>query len=731
MRGYGEWRFVGILAVLVATVLAAMLFVEQRYRRQQQESQQEAVFERLGIIRYRLERELTNNLSLVTGMAAFIAANPDFTEEEYASYAAAVLRRQPAIVNLAAAPDLVIRYVHPVSGNEAALGLDYRQSDAQWPEVRQVVERGEMLIAGPVDLVQGGSAFVGRAPVLIEQEGEGERLWGIVAAPVAVDEIFAAAGLPASADGLELAIRRTDVGQDQYEVFYGPASLFDSDAAVFMPVTMGDMSWQLAGRSATPAPTMAGVITIRVAGVLMVLLVLIIATLWHRHRLEGRRLQQLIEHQANHDPLTGLPNRHLFDDRLRLALARAQRAGSRLAILFIDLDDFKRVNDRLGHSAGDRVLREVASRLADCVREADTVARYSGDEFVVLLEDVGRASDAGRICEKIVTRFSQPFSAGDADVFCGVSIGVSFFPDDGEDGGLLVVKADQAMYKVKESGKNSYQFFTASMQSESEDRHRMYNELIRALDGGTLQVWFQPMLDGASGLFTGCEALVRWQAEDGSWVEPETFVALAEERGLVSRLDRFVLEYALQAMARIAPQLPHPMYLSVNISAGVLRMQDDVAQAWLQQALSADCQLMVEITEQVLHGDLSSVRPTLDGLTARGVEVAIDDFGTGYSGVGYFSSFPIRVLKLDHSFIAGIGKSAADERLIESILLLAERLGVRVIAEGVETQEQVDFLHAAGCHFMQGYYLARPMPENELVQFLLSHSADQEWKGGQ
>ncbi|MGM0632576.1 MAG: putative bifunctional diguanylate cyclase/phosphodiesterase [Pseudomonadota bacterium] len=726
MRGYGEWRFVGLLTVLVVTVLAAMMFVEQRYRQQQQQSQQEAVFERLGIIRYRLERELTNNLSLLTGTAAFIAANPDFTEEEYARYAAAVLRRQPAVVNLAAAPDLVVQHVYPVSGNEAALGLDYRQSDAQWPEVRQVVERREMLIAGPIELVQGGTAFVGRAPVLIEQEDGEDGLWGIVAAPVRVEAIFAAAGLPASADGLELGIRRADVGDARYEVFYGPASLFDADTTVFMPVTMGDMTWQLAGRSAAPAPTMAGVITIRAAGALMAMLVLIIATLRHRHRLEGRRLQQLIEHQASHDLLTGLPNRNLFDDRLRLALLRARRAGSRLAILFIDLDDFKRVNDRLGHRAGDEVLREVAGRLGDCVRGADTVARYSGDEFVVLLEEVGSASDAGRVCEKIVTRFNQPFNAGNADVYCGVSIGASFFPDDGEDGELLVTKADQAMYKVKESGKNSYQFFTASMQSESEDRHRMYNDLIRALDGGTLQVWFQPMLDGASGLFTGCEALVRWQAEDGSWVEPDIFVALAEERGLVSRLDRFVLEYALQAMARIAPQLAHPMYLSVNISAGVLRMQDDVAQAWLQQALSADCQLMVEITEQVLHGDVTSVRPTLEGLTAQGVEVAIDDFGTGYSGVGYFSSFPIRVLKMDHSFIAGIGKSKADERLIESILLLAERLGVRVIAEGVETKEQVDFLQAAGCHFMQGYYLARPMPEIELVDFLLSHSTGQE-----
>lgn len=860
MGKYGGWRFITVAAALFGFIILVTVRLERLYTSEREDNRREAVFERLGLIRYQLERELTNNLSLLSGIAAFISTNPDFTAEEYHRYADAVRRRQPAILNLAAAPDLVIRHIHPVEGNEAALGLDYRESEAQWAEVRRVVERREMLMAGPVELIQGGVAFVGRAPVLVEDGESGDRLWGIVAAPVAAADIFAAAGLPEAAEGMELAIRRGGKEGSSSTVFYGVDALFEEDSGVMtMPVAMGEMSWELAARPTGAGPTGPGVAAIRAAGGMMGLLLMGVLVSRRQRQREGhamaRRIQnnerflraveeisavggwrltpdlyftrlsdharrllgvesevlpvpleragtrlqpasreslkrhfieavrgkahlereldlirkdgshlwlrlqgqwyedgrgnaggqltgaiqdiskvkkaeQVIEYQANFDALTDLPNRNLFNDRLRLALRKARRHSTRLAVLFIDLDDFKSVNDNQGHRAGDRLLEEAATRIRQSVRDTDTVARYSGDEFVVVLEDLLSTSVAGQVCEQIVHSIGRPFHVGTAEVYCGVSIGVSFCPEDGEDGELLVIKADQAMYKVKESGKNSWQFYLASMQLESESRHRMYNELVRALESDALEVWFQPVYDRLEQTFSGCEALVRWQCEDGSWVSPEAFVAVAEERGLISRLDQFVLDHALAVMARVQSVLGRALLLSVNVSPRLLRMRDDAAHAWLESALSAATPLMVEITERVLVDDAASARPTLQTLTDSGVEVSIDDFGTGYSGLGYFSRFPIRVLKVDRSFIAGIGQSETDERLIESILLMAERLGVRVIAEGVETEEQLAFLRDAGCDFLQGYLLARPMPEGELIRFLSGYSTNQEASGG-
>ncbi len=833
------------LLMVLALTLVLVNRAEWQYRDQLSAERMSSTLERLSIYRYQLESELNTNLSLITGVAAFVAAYPDFSDADFQRYGASVRERQPALVNIAVAPDLVIRHVHPREGNEEAIGLNYRQQEDQWPAVERVIESGTMVIAGPVDLVQGGRAFVARAPVFVWDDVGDQRIWGLVSAPILVEQLFRPAGLYDLPDDLDLAIRGQDATGAEGETFFGEPSVFADANMVSMPVALGEGSWELGVVPQEPGTT-AGIIGIRGAGA--TISVLLMGGLWLRRRfllereglrqiifrnenflravervsrvggwrlahdgrftemsetarrifdlrdgvddfsldglcalldtrsatllrqqlmralqyrtrfdrelelirkdgtavwvhLQGevfeergrteitgavsditrsREADRLIEYQANYDGLTHLPNRNLFLDRLHTSLLQARRHSSRLAVLFVDLDDFKSINDNLGHDKGDELLIEAAARIRACVRETDTVSRYSGDEFVALLPDVFSESTVTRICDEIINRMNAAFELDDSRLHCSVSIGVSFFPDDGDEADVLIIKADQAMYEVKGTGKNSWQFYTADMQQESERKHVLYNSLMAALSAGRLQVHYQPVLRVSDRQVVSCEALVRWQSEDGTYISPEEFVRVAEDRGLVSQVDYFVLDTALREIQSVNAGREYPLQVSVNVSPRLFYLRDAHARAWVDLMIGAKVPRSVEITERLLVDDARSAGPLLDELSQSGVEVAIDDFGTGYSGLSYFSRFPIRVLKIDRAFVSKIGVSSTEEKLIESMLLIADKLDLKVIAEGVETEEQEAFLVAAGCEYLQGYRIAPPMPMAELQRFVES-----------
>ncbi|MEI8161532.1 MAG: EAL domain-containing protein [Betaproteobacteria bacterium] len=426
---------------------------------------------------------------------------------------------------------------------------------------------------------------------------------------------------------------------------------------------------------------------------------------------ERRGAEQRLDRLAHHDPLTGLPNRLMFMERLRASLARAARHGHRLAVLFIDLDRFKHVNDTLGHFTGDQLLIAVTARLKTSVRQGDTLARLGGDEFVCILEEINNSGAAGVAAEKLLALFREPFVINGNDLFLSASIGLSFSPDDGSDVETLVRNADIAMYQAKASGRNRSQFYSSEMSLAAEERMRIESNLRRAIAAGEIEVHFQPKVDSRSNRLIGAEALARWTCPVLGVVPPVRFIPVAEETGLIVALGDQVLEKTCRQLSRWRREGFDIPCVSVNLSVKQLERAgfSDRVQALLQEYELPPSVLELEITESVIMA-VDDAFAVLDSIRQLGVGLSIDDFGTGYSSLAYLKRLPIQVLKIDRAFVIGIGESPGDEAIIRTIVALAESLGLKTVAEGVEDQAQVDFLKAEGCCTIQGYRYGRPLP---------------------
>jgi diguanylate cyclase len=429
---------------------------------------------------------------------------------------------------------------------------------------------------------------------------------------------------------------------------------------------------------------------------------------------ERDALAAQLEHQAFHDSLTDLANRALFNDRVRHAMARARRDGGGPAVLFLDLDDFKVVNDNLGHGAGDRLLREVAARLRSCLREHDTVGRLGGDEFAILAEDTDLAT-ARRLAERVIATLAAPFPLVGGQVTIRASIGIAVDERQTLDDAQLLRNADIAMYAAKSRGKGTYEVFQGSMLRSVRDRHDITAALEGAIERRELVVHYQPIVDLHSGRVAGAEALVRWPRPDRGLVPPAEFIPVAEETGLVVEIDRFVLRQACRQMAGWTAKAG-PLLLHVNLSANHLLRSDlaaNVAAALRDSGLSPDC-LALEITESVLMHDLELGVVRLHELKRLGVHLAIDDFGTGYSSLAYLRQMPIDAVKIDKSFVDGVAGGPEDSAVARAIIALAATLHLDTVAEGVEEPEQAAALAELGCHLAQGYHFSRPVPAADM-----------------
>jgi diguanylate cyclase (GGDEF)-like protein/PAS domain S-box-containing protein len=428
---------------------------------------------------------------------------------------------------------------------------------------------------------------------------------------------------------------------------------------------------------------------------------------------ERRAAEQLLEHQALHDPLTGLPNRALFLDRLQHALTRARRPGSSLAVYFCDVDDFKDVNDSLGHDAGDELLVALPPRLREGLRAGDTVARFGGDEFVILCEDLDSEGEAIRIAERIAEAFGLPFALDGRPHHLSVSVGVVFVKG-GEASATEVLRdADAAMYRAKGGGKGRFELFDAQMRASLVARLQTEADLRRALDEGELRLHFQPVVALDGGALVGAEALVRWQHPQRGLLAPAEFIAVAEDSGLIAPLGAWVLEES----CRQAVAWGNGRFVSINLSPRQLSHSD--VPALLERALAETgvdpALLELEITENVLMEQSAAVLGTLRRLKAMGVRLVLDDFGTGWSSLAYLKRFPLDGLKIDREFVGSLGTSVEDTAIVAAVLSMAAALELDVIAEGVETEEQLEWLRERGCGMAQGFLLGRPMPAGELV----------------
>ncbi|HEY5292469.1 MAG TPA: EAL domain-containing protein [Burkholderiales bacterium] len=433
-----------------------------------------------------------------------------------------------------------------------------------------------------------------------------------------------------------------------------------------------------------------------------------------------RQAEERVHRLAHYDELTGLPNRSMFNQRLGHALIQARRHDTPLAILFIDLDRFKNINDTLGHEAGDRVLKEVAQRLLGCLREGDTVGRLGGDEFVVLIEELPEPLHVAAVAQKILAAVVKPFIVGAQEFNITASIGISTYPDDSEDMPGLLKNADISMYRAKEQGKNNYQFYSALMNVHTVERLALESGLRRALERKEFLLHYQPKVDIASGRITGMEALVRWQQRATELIPPGQFIALAEETGLIVPIGAWVLETACARNQLWREQGLPPLRMAVNLSARQFAHENllqDVARALDETGLDPAA-LEFEITESMVMHDPERAVKLLSRLKDLGVYLSIDDFGTGYSSLSYLKRFPLDSVKIDSSFIRDIPGNADDAAITRAIIAMAHSLRLKVIAEGVETEEQLSFLREHGCDEMQGYHFSKPLPEDAFLRLL-------------
>jgi diguanylate cyclase (GGDEF)-like protein/PAS domain S-box-containing protein len=434
---------------------------------------------------------------------------------------------------------------------------------------------------------------------------------------------------------------------------------------------------------------------------------------------DRKRVEEQIQYQAYHDALTGLPNRMLFLDRLQIALAHARRQGGQPAVLFLDLDDFKVINDTLGHATGDRLLQGVAERLIASVREDDTVARMGGDEFTLLLPNVGRVEDAARLAGKLLEAVAQPFQIDGQDLFVTTSVGVSLYPSDGEDAENLLKNADRAMYRAKEMGRNNYQLFAPALNVRAVNRLSLETRLRRALDREDFVLHYQPQVNLATRRIVGLEALIRWR-EDGRLLEPAEFIPVAEEARLILPLGQWILRAACQQARSWQNQGLPEVRLAVNLSARQFQQQDLIRSVFfsVRDAGLPPRRLELEITESAAMLNVDRTIGMLHGLRDMGVRISMDDFGTGHSSLSYLKRFPIDAVKIDQSFVRDMTSDPSDAAIVKAIVAMAHSLGLNVVAEGVETLAQADFLRRTGCDEMQGFLVGRPLPADEITDAL-------------
>ena len=440
---------------------------------------------------------------------------------------------------------------------------------------------------------------------------------------------------------------------------------------------------------------------------------------------ERKRVEEMIAYQAYHDILTDLPNRALFKDRLGLSIIQCQRNKTKLAVMFIDLDRFKLVNDTLGHVKGDDLLQQVSARLKECLRRGDTLARMGGDEFVLIMPELNDKTVAGEIADKFLAALQQPFYLGSNEAQISASIGIAFYPEDGSSMDELIRHADIAMYNVKAQGKNGHAFYDHSMVDASYQKLELDHALRKALESGELEMYYQPQIDVASGQIIGAEALMRWNHPQRGFLTPGDFLPFAEESGLIIPISDWMLGAICTDLLRLNETGGGPIKLSLNLSPQYLERGDFFTklESTLQHHGIYPRQIEVEITENIGIRNPEHAIGQLNKLSELGVSIAIDDFGTGYSSLSYLQKFSIHTIKIDQSFVKEIHWENTHSPIIHAIISIAKGLGLNLIAEGVETETQARYLERAGCQIMQGYFYHKPLPLKTLTQMLSVQSA--------
>ena len=437
------------------------------------------------------------------------------------------------------------------------------------------------------------------------------------------------------------------------------------------------------------------------------------------HELSERyKTEEHLDKLAYHDVTTDLPNRHYFHQQLDRAVEHAITTKQKMVLLFLDLDNFKIVNDTLGHKTGDLLLKQASARLSNVLRQNDYICRIGGDEFAIIIENISNIDDVTIVAEKCIESLTNPFVFEGHKFFIGVSIGISICPDDTITANNLLVNADMAMYNIKHRGKNNYQFFNSEMNDAHSRKFQLESDLRNAIELNQMELYYQPQVNSENGLLTGVEALMRWNHPEKGLISPDEFIPIAEETGLILSLGDWLIKTSCRHGKQLVDSGLKDITIAINISGFQIREDtfiDNISNALTRSGLNPS-QLELELTESILIDDSTLVIDKVNQLKGLGVHVAIDDFGTGFSSMSYLKSFPITTLKIDKSFISGLPQSSEDMAITRAIIAMAHGMNIKVIAEGVEHEDQVDFLRSHACDVLQGYYYAKPMPFNEFMK---------------
>lgn len=679
-----------------------------------------------------LVQQLVNRtLSITYAMAVVLREHPtDLASIEQLS--GELLPLYSGVDNVQLAPGGVVRNVFPATAHQGPVGHDLLNDPQSREEAELAMAAHDLHIAVPAQLRQGKPGFVGRYPVFIADNRGSQHFWGFVSAVVLLDTVKDIGQFDhLKQQGLAYHLWRTHpvTGKPQ-TLLRSAAPVTEASATTSIGVPRG--RWQL---TVSPVDPDALFNSPRVTGSLLAALIAAaIAALIRSMLMRPVELAQMVrrstraleianhhlKQQATHDSLTGLGNRIRLEHDLNLSIGNGQHQSVQFAVMLLDLDDFKSINDSLGHRAGDAMLQEVAQALERCVRPMDAIYRLGGDEFVIVLNQLGDVDVAGATARKILAAVAQPHLIQGQQIQLTTSLGVVIYPQDASDAESLLSLADVAMYRAKKSGRNQMAFFSPALDHAAQTRLQLVDQLREAVKTEAFELHYQAKVDIASGRTIGAEALLRWRHPVRGLVSPAEFIPLAEETGLIVSIGEWALHTAcIQAMSW-SRSLDMRLTIAVNLSAK--QFQDPALLEKVRQALACSglpaSRLELEITESMMMHKPEEAAATMRALRQLGVHLAVDDFGTGYSSLGYLSRFPIQCLKIDRSFVQNVPDSKADSTIARTIVSLGKSLGLTVVAEGVETQAQLDFLQQHGCHIAQGYLLGRPLESGQFIEQL-------------
>lgn len=675
-----------------------------------------------------VERQLNRSMVSAYLLGHFISERQGNTDG-FEAYADKLIAEVGGITNLQLSRNGIIRHIHPVEGHEKALGYDYFAIPERRKEAEIAIKTRSLAVIGPLKLIQGGVGLLGRYPVFVDQ-GKGEIFWGMSSALVMLDQFIASTELPSlGQQGYQYQLWHLDPHDGRKDIFAGAKSLEPPISTSI--INLANKQWFLDLAYSHPQAHAKNywldMFLTFLIGISISLVVYLYLKLPDRLRRQVLEKTRELENIAFYDTLTGLPNRKLFADRLDQSIRHHARVRNAFALIFIDLDGFKRVNDTLGHHVGDSLIGEVASRLKASVRQSDTVARLGGDEFTLIISDIqninknNQISHLVQMAHKILKTLCEPMLLDQHTITITASAGITLFPDDGATPDKLLRNADLAMYKAKQDGKNSFHFFSESLNQEATRRMELEQEIYLGLQQQQFHVEYQPIIDLGCDRVVAVEALLRWNHPVKGAISPAEFIPVAEESGLIIELGERVLKDGAAAIARLNQgRADSPVQLHVNLSPYQFRhphlsrlMVDTLAATGL-----APEKLTIEITESALMGDIDNARLTLNSLRELGISVSIDDFGTGYSSLSVLKQLPVDTLKIDRIFIRDLETDSNDMEIVSAVILMAQRMNLKVIAEGVETSSQLEFLKANNCDMVQGFAFSQALPETALAAFI-------------